>query len=182
VLIPEVDFIDDIGMRLETILKERLPDQLAAIEAPLTPPELGPDAYRQGSILLWLEPDYLPCVTIADEPPGGGRFQSIGIGTDQLTQLPGVEGRYTFYIYYAMEFRPTELAHRVVRKAAGAIQKVLLRHALFDEEVGWKEGWVRDVFSGSGKEGKLTFCVGTCVFSCSRHVVPAMPSSVIGGS
>ena len=161
---------------------EHLPEELAAISPPLTPPAPDAKSYKQGSILLWLKPKMLPLVTVEDEPPGGIRMQTIGVGTDQTTGLPGIEGSYTFFIHYAMEFRKTELVHRVVRKAIATVVKVLWRYAVSDIEVGWKNGKIPTSYSGraSVQGSDVIFCIGTCRFECERYVVPDALSALPG--
>ncbi len=181
--ITDVDFTDEIAFRLEEILAEHLPEEFAAVAPPLTP--LIPadrDSYRQGSILLWMDKKLLPLITIEDEPPGGVRMQSISIGTDETTGLPAIEGSYTFLIHYALEFRKTELVHRVVRKAIAAVVKILWRHAVVDVEVGWKNGKVPTSYAGraSVQGSDIIFCIGTCRFECEKYVVPDALSALPG--
>ncbi len=185
--IPEVDFTDEIAMRLQAIMQEYLPDELEEALVDLPGVDVAPkpiENWFQGSHVLYHEPKLLPCVTISDEPPGGFVGIPAGIGVDTKTGMMAVDGRYTFFIYYVTEFKGTELSHRIVRKAAATIAKVQIRRALWDNVVGWKEGWAGDTSAGAvlgiGKQANKIFCIGQCTFKCSKVVTGGSTVSRLG--
>jgi hypothetical protein len=168
-MLAEVDYTDEIGVQLREILQQYLPEELATIPDPLTPPPI--ETWYQGSVLVTMEPAVLPAVVISSEPPGGLTSRPMGLGLTPETRVGPSEDTYRFFIHYVLAYRGTEDAIRSSRKAAAAMARVLRRYALADDVVGWKNGWVVRTNSGMrGQEGtRFVYCIGTCEFVCERY-------------
>jgi hypothetical protein len=167
-----LDYTDEIGMQLETILQAQLPAYFAEMDSATRPPV--PVAYYQGSVLLQLQPTSLPSITVSDEPPGGFNWSPIGLSVDSASQTPYGEEQYHFNVYYALEYRGTQQAHRVARKAGACIQAVLQKYALHNElnpPAVWKDGIAGKVViaSHADVQGGHTICLAVVPFDCVAY-------------